>query len=484
MRPPETHIRLSGRSFLSLIIWISLMAIPGQTVAQEERTNTRGMGMARTSVIASRGLDAVGINPANLAYQEGKTVTIGFIPFGVHVGSNFLDYDLYTTYFTGIETDSGRVGKYLTPQDKQRILDAFPGGIGSLFTNVDLRLFGLAIEVPKIGTFAFTVSEHVDGFVSLPRDYVEFLLNGNPPGTTRNFSDTDVRAAWTREYTFSFGRSLQRLSFTKTLEAGISLKLIHGYGYSALERFNSRLETASNGTLTGTVGFAARSAGVDFMAGDNAGGYSFFPAPAGVGFAIDLGVSALVKDFISVGISLTDVGSMKWSRNAREVSVDTTVVLDDPFSAAEKLNFINVGEPFSGNGTTIRESKQDLDGFYSTLPTQLRIGVALQIDKWPGTQDFPGSLLVELDYNQGFKDLPGSTTSPRFSLGVEYLPLEWLPLRTGISVGGTDRFNVAFGFGVNLGSFVFDLATENVNWIVAPRSFSYASVGMGMKFRF
>lgn len=474
MRPREQDLLRSGCLTLTTLLGGMLLFLPSRTFAQEERTNTRGMGMAGTYVVASRGLDAVGINPANLAYQEGKTVTIGFIPFGIHLGSNFLDYDLYTTYFTGIDTDSGRVGKYLTNQDKQRILDAFPSGIGSLFTNVDLRLFGVAVEVPRIGTFAFTVSEHLDGFVNVPKDYFEFFLYGNPPGTVRNFGESDAQAAWTREYSLSYGRELQRLVFTKTLEAGISLKLIHGFGYAGLERFNTRLETASNGVLTGAVGYATKSARADFMGDENSGEYSFFPAPAGVGFAVDLGVSALVKDFISVGISLTDVGSMSWTRNTTEVSVETTLVVDDPLATSQNDAIEN----------SLKGKKRDIDEFYTTLPTQLRIGVALQIDKWPGTQDFPGSLLVELDYNQGFKDVPGSTTTPRFSLGIEYLPLDWLPIRTGLSVGGMDRFNVAFGFGLNLGAFVFDLATENVSWMIAPRSFSYASIGMGMKFRF
>jgi len=475
MREEENNLRRLVGSSLSPLFWALLLLLYGNTFAQEERVNTRGMGMARTSVVASRSLDAVGINPANLGYEEGKTVTIGFLPaFGVHLGSNFLDYDLYTSYFTGIDSDSGRVGKYLTPQDKQKILDAFPAGVGSVFTNVDLRLFGLAIEVPQIGTFAFTVTEHVNGLVRLPRDYADFLFNGNPPGTTRDFGESDVKAAWTRDYALSYGMSLPRLTFTRTLEAGISLKLIHGYGYAGLERFNGRLTTASNGVLTGTVAYAAKSAGVDFIAEENSGEYSPFPTPAGVGFAVDLGAAATVKDFLSVGISLTDVGSMTWSGNASEVSVDTTLVVDDPLATSQN----------DAIDQSLRGKKKDIDEFYSTLPTQLRIGVALQIDKLPGNEGFPGSLLVELDYNQGFQEVPGSTTSPRFSLGVEYLPLDWLPIRSGISVGGTDRFNAAFGFGLKFGGFVFDLATENVNWIVAPGSFSYASIGMGMKIRF
>ncbi len=442
--------------------------------AQGERTNVRGMGMARTFVVSSRSVDAVGVNPANLAYPTGSTVTFTVVPaIGFHAGSTFMDYELYTTYFTGIETDSGRTGTYLTEADKDRILSEFDNDIGRLFTDVEVRLFALGVELPSLGTIAFTVQEHQSAFADIPRDYVEFLFRGNPPGTVRDFSNTDFKAAWTREYILSFGRSLTRLAFTRSLEAGASLKLIHGFAYAGIERFNSSLVTSAHGELTATLGYSARRSTVDFLENGDGNGYRFFPAPAGVGYAVDLGASAMVTDFVSVGISLTDVGSMKWTRNAEEKTVDTTIFVDDPLAAAQN-DAIDNG---------LKGQTRDLGEFSSTLPTQLRMGVALQIDRWPGNKDFPGSLLVEFDYNQGFKNTPGSTTTPRFSLGVEYLPVQWLPLRTGISAGGTDGFNLAFGIGVNLGAWVFDLSAENVAWIFAPSSFSYASLALGMQFR-
>ena len=446
-------------------------------VAQMERSNVQGMGMARTALLSSRGLDAVGINPANLAYSEGKTVTFSLFPFGVHLGSNFMDYDLYTTYFTGVDSDSGRVGKFLTDADKQKILDAFPRGVGTLFTNFEIRLFGLSIEIPKLGTFAFTVSEHANAFANIPKDYAEFVLYGNPPGSFRDFSETDAKASWTREYELSFGMPLQRLMFTKTLEAGIGLKLIHGFGYFGIDRFNTSVETSPTGTLTGILHFGSLASGVDFMQDNNknsGGNFDPFPAPAGVGYAVDLGVSSHVTDCIYAGLSLTDLGSMQWTRNAEEVTADTVMVVDDPVGTGQK----------DAVDRTVKGNKRKVDSFYSTLPTQLRLGVALQVDKWPGNEGFPGELLVELDYTQGFKDTPGSTTAARFSLGVEYLPLSWLPIRTGVSVGGIDRFNLAFGLGFHFGSFTMDLGSENVTALLAPRSFSSASIALGMKLLF
>lgn len=450
-----------------------IMCTTSPLYAQSDRTNVPGMGMARTSVISSSSLDAVGINPANLASSTGKTVTISFLPLGVHVGSNFLNYDLYTSYFTGIDTDSGRVGRYLTQADKDRILNAFPDGVGTAFTNVEFRLFGIAVEVP-IGTFAFNITEQANAYARIPRDYASFVLLGNPPGSFRDFSQTDAKASWTRTYAISYGMSLPTLTFIRTLDVGATVKLIQGFGYFGVERFGTSVATASNGVLTGVIHYSANAAGVDFLQDQKSGSnFNPFPAPAGIGYGIDLGVSTHITDFLYAGLSLTDFGTMQWTRNAIQNSVDTTIVVDDPIGTGQ----------WDAVEKTLRGNKHPVASFYSTLPTQLHAGAAIQIDRLPGNEFFPGQLLVELDYTQGFQNTPASTTTPRFSLGVEYHPLGWLPIRTGVSVGGTDVFNVAFGFGLHFGGFDFDLATENATLLFAPRSFSYASLALGMKVR-
>jgi len=165
---------------------------------------------------------------------------------------------------------------------------------------------------------------------------------------------------------------------------------------------------------------------------------------------------------------------MQWTGNAMENSVDTTMVID---------NLVGDGQKEAVD-RTVQGHKKSIPSFYSTLPTQLRIGGAVQIDRWVGSESFPGQLLVEVDYTQGFKNTPGSTTTPRFSLGVEYLPISWLPIRTGISVGGTDIFNMAFGLGFHFGAFNLDLASENVSAVFAPTSFSNASLALGMTLLF
>jgi hypothetical protein len=127
---------------LRLVAFV-ILALHQASFAAGERSNIRGMGMARTFVALSRGLDAVGINPANLALPDTGTLTLSLIPVGVHAGSDFLSYDLYTEYFTGVETDSGRFGRYLSTDDKQKLLDVFPGDVGRTAVEAEARLIGL-----------------------------------------------------------------------------------------------------------------------------------------------------------------------------------------------------------------------------------------------------------------------------------------------------------------------------------------------------
>ena len=57
---------------------------------------------------------------------------------------------------------------------------------------------------------------------------------------------------------------------------------------------------------------------------------------------------------------------------------------------------------------------------------------------------------------QGLRSLGTVSTTPEVSLGGEVYPFKILALRAGIAVGGADRSLTGIGFGLNLGTFVFD----------------------------
>jgi len=80
--------------------------------------------------------------------------------------------------------------------------------------------------------------------------------------------------------------------------------------------------------------------------------------------------------------------------------------------------------------------------------------------------------------------MPGNSKKPRFSLGIDWKPMEWIPyLRFGISVGGENGFNWAFGPGIDAGLIDFNIATSNMETFVAPNYAKQVSVSFSSRWK-
>ncbi len=459
---------VAGILLALFVVWIPLAFASG------ERANIRGVGMGGTYVATSRGMDAVGINPANLGLPDDGTVTFSIAPLGVHVGSDFLTYGMYTDYFTGMETDSGRVGRYLTDADKKTILGSFPGGVGRISADIDARLFGLTVKLGDLGTVALTATEHVAAYGTIPSQYAEFLFYGNPPGSSYDFGQTRGAAIWSREYALSYGRKLPEFGFLTSLYGGIAIKLVHGYAYYELTRFNNQLSTSTDGILNGTIDVVGRSSRVSMLMDSEKSGFTPFPAPAGSGIGLDIGFSGGINEFMLAGVSVTDIGSLNWTGNVEENTSQATIRVDDPLRSSQRDSIQNA----------VKGSTHPGASFSTHLPTTIRLGVALELHKVRFLKSLIfGEMTLGCDYNQGLYEVPGSTNLGRVSLGLEYKPWGFLPIRTGVSFGGVDRSNFALGFGFHVGLIDLDFASDNLEWIFSQRNFMSASASVGMRFR-
>jgi hypothetical protein len=96
---------------------------------------------------------------------------------------------------------------------------------------------------------------------------------------------------------------------------------------------------------------------------------------------------------------------------------------------------------------------------------------------------YVGNCLLAVQYKQGFNDVPGNSTRPRFSLAAEYRPWIFLPLRMGTTFGGKDRFSIGAGLGFDFYYWNFDIGSENISYMFIPNGFHQVSFGMAMKIR-
>jgi len=457
-------MKTTRRGLIAVSAALLLASAAGPVLRAGDRTNIRGLGMAGTSVASSRGLDAVGVNPANLALPDDATVTFSLVPVSVGVGSDFLTYGLYNKFFTGVDSPTGRVATNLSESDKQQIIDAFPGGIGRIGADAELRPFGLAIRFGSFATFALTATERVSASAAIPASYAKFLLEGMTPGSSYDFSGATGSAAWTREYALSAGFALPTVPWFMSWSGGASVKLIHGFAYGAVTRDNTWLAAGSDGVLDGNIDIAGVTSHSN-MSG------SPFPSPAGSGIGVDVGFSAQVNEFATAGLSVTDIGSLRWDGDVKEMYGQGRMHLDDPTSSAQRdsLQHAVTGSTRPGGAFTV------------SLPTTLRMGVQVELENVYMLKKFLyGEMTAACEYRQGFSDFPGSSRVGMLSAGLEYRPWQFLPIRTGVGFGGADHFNFALGFGLRLWALQLDVASDNIGWLFSHDSFSRGSLGFGL----
>jgi hypothetical protein len=459
------------------LVWMSIsvgaLGLLSPYAHAGDRSNIVGLGMARASTVTSRGVDAIGINPANLAVPENSSFSLTLLPFGVRLGTDFLNYGLYRRYLTGVSTDSGTVGYYLTDKDKDEILSGFSSGVGTINGDMDVKLIGVSFYSPNFGGVGLGVSERIGAKGVLSKDYLRFLFYGNSVGEPFTFNSTEVRGWWLREYSVSYARSVENAFGLNHLACGVTVKYVSGFGYFDLEQVNTSFVTSNQAVVTGHAEYLSHRAGVDFLSSGEGSSFTMFPSPAGTGWGFDVGFHAIVNTYLALGLSVTDIGSVRWTHNARERQANGDFVIDDVFSKSQDDSLKNLVE-----GTDRKVS-----GFTTGLPTAAHIGGALQLGSPEFAQSFP-DLLVAFEYCQGFNNMPGNSTKPRLSLGVEFKPLGWLPLRSGLSVGGANQGSWAFGFGFRFGAFAINAATEDILSLFQPDQASRVSAGIGMGLSF
>jgi Family of unknown function (DUF5723) len=442
-------------------------------------TNARSTGMAKTYNAISDGVNAIGINPANLMGDNNNSIQISTIlplpQISIRGGTNFMSIDDINYYFGGVNGQP----RYLSDADKQKFNDLFKDG-GFTAANVNINLLSITYkDNDKIGAFGFSINDELAGKFTIPQALVDFALNGNPIGKSYDLSDANAKAWWIRNYSISYARNFNFLKkFFDDFSAGISIKLVNGYAYTGTQEVNTTLSTENDYTINGNADFRAVSAFSDnfgvkysFDSTEQESNFSPFPTPAGVGAGVDLGFAASRK-FWRFALSITDIGSIKWSRNAAEFLASGNISVDD---ITDKAQIDTLRDKLIGKA-------QPISGFTTSLPTALRLGTAYYFDKTHNP--IPGTLLLAFDYNQGFNDMPGNSVSPRFSLGGEWKPGNWIPfIRTGFSIGGSFGFHWGFGLGIDAGILELNIGTSDLQAFLAPNASKYVSLAIGSRWK-
>lgn len=455
-------------TLLLLIYFVLITNIFAQGFGSSGAINAKNISLGGTNAVSARGVYAIGVNPANLVVDQDHKIEISSIlplpTINLSIGNDFITLEDYQYFFTGVEGDNGEIsGKYLNNSEKNKFLNLFENG-SMVNTNLGTTLLSFSFYPSKeLGAFGFSIQDLSSAKFSLPKQIFELVLFGNETGKVFELNDMDVQAWYLRNYSITYSRDLSKYfpDAFRFFSAGISLKMVQGFFYAGVDKINTTLETLPNYNI-GVNGDSRMliAASPDFgMVYDfeddtveRESNVGLFNSPAGVGFATDLGFYAELNKAWSIAFALTDLGSINWNEGTAEYSSNGSLILDDVTDETLVDSLVDV---ITGEG-------KYTDAFSTPLSTAMKIGVGFKVEKY-FKGNFPGEMLIELNYHQGFNNMPANSTIPRFSLGAEWMPSNWFRLRSGISVGGYDDFNWAFGLGFDAGIVDFDLATAYTN---------------------
>ena len=443
-------------------------------------SDARRMSLGNTSNAISRGIYSIGINPANLLNtdQTVNFTTVLPIPnISVMGGSSFMTLNDLNYYFGGVNGQS----RVLTDNDIQNFSSLFSGG-GLVLGNANVTLFSIGVKLaPSIGTFGFSMNDVVSTNVTIPQALSQLIADGNTTNSTFNFNDMSASAWWLRDYSLTYAREITEIPqniFSK-IAAGITFKMVQGFAYVGTQQVNSSLSTGAQNQLTVDANNSFLSAFSDnfhvkysYTTDTTKGKMTLFPTPAGTGLGIDFGLSASIGSKWNFGVAITDIGNINWDKNAAITSSSGQFTATDLVQQSQRDSLKN---KFKGTS--------DSTGSFSTsLPTALRLGAAYKFDF--GANSWPGTLLVAMDINQGFNDVPGNSTKTRVSIGAEWKPMNWIPyLRTGFSFGGLTGFHWGLGLGIEAGVLEFNLSTLDMQSLVS-NSGKYFTVALNSRWRF
>jgi hypothetical protein len=478
--PTESKIinrRITMKIILSTII---LLVLSFDTFAQYGSVGSvdaRSMSLAKTYNANTSGIYSIGINPANMMFSPSshfEFATVLPLPaISLKVGNNFMSFEDFSYFFGGVNGNA----RILTSADKQRLSDLFSNG-GRVFADVSVNEFSAMYKAkPNIGAFAFSMADYISVSFTVPKSIVELGLNGNQTGQVYSFNDAAAKSWWIRMYSLSYARDLPEIdqNIFDQIAVGVSLKIVNGFSYAGMDHINTNLSTGSSNQIGGSADMIVNAAFspsfgsvYGFDSSDTKSNMGFSPKPAGSGVGFDLGVAASMDKIWRFSLSITDIGSIKWDKYTAQYSASGNFSVTD---LTDKGQLDTIKDKIIGKG-------EYSSGFSTSLPTALRAGASYFLNKY-----IPGSMLLAFDYNQGFNDSPGNSKSPRFSIGVEWMPSGGFNLRTGLTVGGLDGFGWALGIGLDAGLVEFNFATSDMNQVVSGNSAKMYTVSFGSRWK-
>lgn len=368
--------------------------------------------------------------------------------------------------------------------------------------NNSLELLSFGFKIKDKHYINFAVSNKFYMRFCYPKELFEFIHKGNGAflDETLSFSNLGVNMAHYNELMLGYS-----MKYNDKLTFGTHIKILQGLSNIYMKKTNITLLTEEEHFfITGTSDIdlyaSLPESAWDEDSTDNSNDFEFQDYifnSSNIGAAIDLGATYKFDDRLTLGLSVIDLGFIKWNSGTRNFK-STNSEGSFTFEGIDINDFISQGDTTGANNKleNLLDSISEifsLDTLYtqykSPLNTRIYLSGALQLT----AKDQLSGLLRLHFYNQ--------SVHPAFTLGYMRKIGEILSLSATYTMANRKYFNLGLGMAANLGPFQLYVTTDNLispfvynkyHWtednelkkLTVPRNTKLLNVHFGINFVF
>ncbi|GAB4330729.1 MAG: hypothetical protein OHK0038_05230 [Flammeovirgaceae bacterium] len=466
--------------------------------------NSTGRGGVATTFAAD--YQAIGINPANLGFRKSfrdPIATIGFLETNIGFTTDAIGRDdLFKTLFKSNKQKFTYKEKY---EAAIKLADK------DVASNADIMLMGFSFRLSPKTSVAFSIRDRAQIYAKLNRTISEIIFmgagagyfrylylnnnsepilnplspeNGGSPSLTEEefqriytgqygqiFTDgqsygeilngSRISSSWYREYNISLGRQIFK-SYNLDLFLGGGIKYIQGFWLQDLKAENNTLTVSyisTSPTFGLDFGDSTQITNPSFKGGNRKKGFGrLFPESVGRGLGFDVGFTAIIRDNFHLGLSVTNLGKIKWDGNVYSISDGVLAQFKQlGFNSYNILTNPKGQFSFAGTDSPFSNDYKGEESRIVELPSTIRIG---------GSYSFFRTVQVGFDFVFPRNDVAGNLERPLYAFGGDFKPSKVFRISTGFNFGGNNKSKVNLPAGITYmarrGAWEFGVATGDI----------------------
>tara|TARA_Y100001968_G_C19436398_1_gene759932 strand:+ start:798 stop:2582 length:1785 start_codon:yes stop_codon:yes gene_type:complete len=407
--------------------------------------------------------------------------------FGTMISNSSIDANWINTFLSSghdplIKNDSLFLSTpSINESEKNNFMEVFPNSGWSINSLTNYKL-GI-----KYKNYAFQLQPDIFGDFIIPTGLFKLAFWGNKVNEPIDFSSRKSQFQMVLPITISYGNEIiistsngERTFIESSLKKwfkkiyyGFSVKYLAGLAYFE-NSINTLSLTPSNEEIKIEADIQSKYslAGTFLETGSDAFDYSFNTnnmviKPNGSGIALDVGFIMDINKNFSSNISITNLfGRIYWNEL-------TT------YEHKLKLKSLITSDDISNNKTD------------SLIQKGIEIDSSFAISSF--STKYPGNLIFGAEYTNnniilasnlkfGFSNELGASTTPILCAAIDYSPIQWITLLSGISIGGYNRFQWSSGMSINLPILEFSFAYSEYGGLLKSATGLSFSTSTSIKF--